>query len=99
MGKVNTFINPWCLHAIVGVSVYQCYYKFVPFILFQVTFLYITHSMRVSIVSTINNLLTVGCVFPAFKTAVFSPHLGEQSQELEILGNCRPVSKHILLCC
>lgn len=63
---------------------------------FQVTFLYLVHSMRVSIVSTINNLLTVGYVFPAFKSAVVSPHLGEQSQELETFGNCQPVSKHIL---
>lgn len=46
--------------------------------------------MRVSLVSTINNLLTVGYVFPAFETAVVSPHLGKQSQELEILGIADP---------
>lgn len=99
MGKVNTFITPWCLHTIVGGSMSQCCYKSASFIPFQVPFLYLVHSPRVSMVANINNLLPVGGVFPAFKTAVVSPHLGEPSQEPEILGNHGPVSKHILFCC
>lgn len=45
---------------------------------FQCTFSCLVSDIRPSIVSILNILLTVGCVFPAFKTAVVFPHLGEQ---------------------
>ena len=46
-------------------------YKCLPFILFQDPFLYLVRGVGVSIVSATNNLLTVGCAFPAVKQQLF----------------------------
>lgn len=70
---VNPFINAWRLHAIAGGAFIKKKknYKCLPFILFQDPFLYLVRGVGVSIVSATNNLLTVGCAFPAVKQQLF----------------------------